>query len=135
MTTARVELSRDAQLLATVRVELADDAGERSVGLMGREPLPDGTGMLFVFEREASYCFWMRGTPSPLSIAFATADGRIVAIRDMQPNDETLHCSVALHALEVPQGYFARQGVQVGDTLVRPQLRFPLLFRNGPDRD
>jgi uncharacterized membrane protein (UPF0127 family) len=118
-----------------VRVEVADDGFERGQGLMGREPLPDDTGMLFVFEREETYCFWMRNTPSPLSIAFAAADGRIVKIADMQPYDETLHCAVALHALEVPQGYFARRGVQVGDTLVRPQIRFPLLFAHASNRD
>ena len=130
-----MELSRADVLLATVRVEVADEPAERSQGLMGREPLPDDTGMLFVFEQEATYCFWMRGTPSPLSIAFVGADGRIGSIQDMQPHDETLHCAVALQALEVPQGYFTRRGVQVGDTLVRAQLRLPLLFRHASDRD
>jgi uncharacterized membrane protein (UPF0127 family) len=124
-------------LLASVRVEVADEPSERSQGLMGRAPLPDDTGMLFVFESAGAWCFWMRDTPSPLSIAFARPDGRVVAIEDMQPFDEALHCPpepVQL-ALEVPQGYFARRGVQVGDTLVRPQLRLPLTFRHGSDRD
>ena len=104
---------------------------------MGREPLPDDTGMLFVFEQPGTYCFWMRNTPSPLSIAFARADVRIVTIADMQPFDETTHCpsEPIVHALEVPAGYFTRRAIQVGDTLVRPQLRLPLLFAHASDRD
>lgn len=129
----RVELRRGDVALASLRVEIADQPDERTRGLMGRNELPDDRGMLFVFDRDGDWSFWMRGTPLPLAIAFVRADGRIVDIQDMAPNDESLHSppESILMALEVPQGYFDRRGVAVGDVLVlrRLRLRLPLVLR------
>jgi uncharacterized membrane protein (UPF0127 family) len=127
--TARVDVTRDGALIATARVEVADDADERARGLMGRTDLADDAGMLFVFEGAGRWCFWMRGTPSPLTIAFARADGVVVDVQDMAPFDESLHCPpepVSL-ALEVHQGYLARQGAGVGDQLVQRRVRLPMV--------
>ena len=49
----------------TVSAEVADDAAERSVGLMGRQSLPKNHGMLFVYPDEAVRSFWMKNTPLP----------------------------------------------------------------------
>ena len=88
-------------------------------GLMGRAPLPDSEGMLFVMARQPSCVFWMKDTPSPLSIAFADAEGRIFAIRDMQPfsTELTVPPAPCAYALEVAQGWFERHGVKPGDIL------------------
>ncbi len=101
---------------ATVLVELAATEDQRQVGLMHRTSLPDGRGMLFVFDQTVNGPFWMKNTFIPLSIAFIDAQGVVVDIQDMQPQDETLHYPAApyRYALEVPQGWFGRAGVQVG---------------------
>jgi uncharacterized membrane protein (UPF0127 family) len=101
---------------AFVVVELARTDAERQRGLMGRTSLEDGTGMLFVFPRTVSSAFWMKDTLIPLSIAFIDEQGVIVDIQDMQPLDETLHypADAYRYALEVPQGWFSRAGVVVG---------------------
>src|SRR5690606_8934481 len=43
----------------TVVAEVAATAAERERGLMYREAVPDGTGMLFVFEDNRERAFWM----------------------------------------------------------------------------
>lgn len=101
----------------TVVAEVARTPEERSEGLMFREDLPPGTGMLFVFEDLQSRSFWMRNTFVALSIAFLDENQRIVDIQDMEPEDEDLTRSKApaLFALEVPQGWFGEHGIEVGD--------------------
>lgn len=88
-------------------------------GLMARARLPDSEGMLFVMLKQPGCVFWMKDTPSPLSIAFATAEGRIFAIRDMQPfsTEFTIPPAPCAYALEVAQGWFERHGVKAGDLL------------------
>jgi len=87
---------------------------------MFRKNLPDGEGMLFVYERDQVLSFWMKNTYIPLSIAFIASDGRIVDIKDMYPHDESsvLSSRSVRYALEVPQGWFSRAGVRHGDILV-----------------
>src|SRR3990172_7906130 len=70
---------------ANLTIEVADTPEQRSRGLMGRESLPEDAGMLFVWPRDTSASFWMKGTPVPLSIAFIDAAGIIVDIQDMEP--------------------------------------------------
>lgn len=98
------------------KVEVAITPAERTRGLMARTHLPADGGMLFVFETADRHCFWMRNTPLPLSIAFIDAAGRIVALADMAPHTDTLHCppSAVAYALEVAQGGFAARGVTPG---------------------
>ena len=105
-----------------VQVEIADTDAERQTGLSGRTTLAEDAGMLFVFDQEQPLSFWMKDTLIPLSIAYISADGRIVDIQDMQPLDETPHPSAepAQYALEVNQGFFTERGVAVGDTVELP---------------
>jgi uncharacterized membrane protein (UPF0127 family) len=105
--------------LIPVSVELARTDTERARGLMYRTSLPDGEGMLFVFEREQLLSFWMKNTLIPLSIAFIRTDGRIVEIHDMKARDVTsVNSSRSVrYALEVPQGWFTRAGIKAGDYL------------------
>lgn len=100
-----------------VRVEVADEAEERQQGLMYRDSLPDGEGMLFVYEEERTLSFWMRNTQIPLDIAFLDRSGRIVDIRQLEPFDEEGVESrrPAMYALEVRRGWFEENGVRVGD--------------------
>lgn len=105
-----------------VDVEVADSAGERAVGLMNRESLPEDAGMIFVFPEEHAGGFWMKDTLVPLSIAFADADGRILRILDMEPCEADPCPSYDPGtefegALEVNQGFFEEHGVEVGDAV------------------
>jgi uncharacterized protein len=105
-----------AQLLA----EIAGTDEQRQRGLMFRTSLPDGTGMLFIFDKDERLAFWMKNTKLPLSIAYIASDGTIRQIADLEP--ESLASVQAersvRYALEAPRGWFERSGVRVGD-LVR----------------
>jgi hypothetical protein len=87
---------------------------------MFRESLPEDQGMLFVFEQDANHSFWMKDTTIPLSIAFIEAGGDIIGIRDMQPLDQTLLSPGApyRYAVEVNQGWFERNDITVGSTVL-----------------
>ena len=112
-----IPIQRDGIVLAVVKAEIASNPEDRKQGLMHRESLKDGHGMLFIFERDQILSFWMKNTFIPLSIAFITNDGRIIDIKDMYPHNETSVTSSrsARYALEVPQGWFSRVGIQTGD--------------------
>jgi uncharacterized protein len=102
-----------------ITAEIAATSEQRSTGLMHRFSLRPDHGMVFVFERAEPQAFWMKNTFIPLSIAFIGADGRIVSIDDMAPQDERLHWSrsPALWALEMRRGWFAERGIRAGDVV------------------
>jgi uncharacterized protein len=103
----------------TVVAEVARTDAERARGLMEREDLPEGRGMLFVFPDLAVRSFWMQNTYIPLDIAFMDSEGVIVDIQAMEPLDETFTSSAApaMFALEVPQGWFGARGIEVGQRI------------------
>ena len=100
----------------TVVAEVARTSAERQHGLMGRDEVPEGTGMLFVFEDESMRAFWMKDTPVPLDIAYLNSDLRIVTILQMEPLDTSTYPSTApaMFALEVRQNWFSEQGIEEG---------------------
>lgn len=101
----------------TVRVEIASTPAQREEGLKYRDEVPDGTGMLFVFQAESVHSFWMMDTYVALDIAFIDAKFRIVDIQQMEPLTTDLHTSArpAMFVLEVRKGWFEERGVRVGD--------------------
>lgn len=106
----------------TVKAELAVTDAEQQRGFMERKTIPDGTGMLFVMERDARLSFWMKNTPTPLSIAYIDSRGVIREMFDMTPFSlETVNSTHSVrYALEVPKGWFAKNGIAAGDTVVIP---------------
>lgn len=103
----------------SVVVELARTDAEQETGLMFRTSLADGRGMLFVYHDDRRLSFWMKNTLIPLSIAYLAADGTIREIHDMEAKSLAPINSdhFVRYALEVPQGWFSRVGLRVGDRL------------------
>ena len=67
-------------------VEIADDEAERARGLMFRDELPNGSGMLFLHDREEPLAYWMKNTKIPLDILYFDTGRRLVAQqRDVPP--------------------------------------------------
>jgi len=117
--TTVLSITRPDSTPVEITVEIAKTDQERAQGLMHRKKLPDGEGMIFIFERDEHLSFWMKNTLIPLSIAFIASDGRITEIKDMQPLDLTSVTSSrsVRYALETPQGWFSRAGVKPGDVV------------------
>lgn len=97
-------------------VEVAKTTEQRQQGLMFRQHLAAGQGMLFDFGEEVTPCFWMKDTSIPLSLAFISKDYQIIQIESLKPQDLKNICSkqAIRYAIEVPQGWFAKQGITAG---------------------
>ena len=102
-----------------VAAEIAEKTEDRNHGFMERKNIPDGTGMLFVFEKDQILSFWMKNTPHPLSIAYIDSNGRIRDIFDMTPFSlASINSTVSVrYALEVPQGWYKKNGITTGDAI------------------
>jgi uncharacterized membrane protein (UPF0127 family) len=105
-------------------IEVADDNGERSRGLMFRRDLPQSRGMLFVFENTRRVAFWMKNTPLPLDLIFVGEDGRVVDIMPGVPFSEApiAPAGQVRFVLEVHEGTAAELGIKAGDRLRHPEI-------------
>jgi len=103
-------------------LEYANTFELRAQGLMHREAMCKTCGMLFNFKQPRQAGMWMKNTLIPLDVAFIGADGKITDIKAMQPHDlsTTSSSQQVLYAWEMNQGWFAQNGIQVGDTVVIP---------------
>ena len=115
----------------TLTVEIAKTTETRSYGLMLRKSLPENAGMLFVFEEDARWGFWMKNTLIPLSIGFIDKNWRLIEIKDMRVVDDPERGPFPIYepsepyryALEVNQGFFQRKGVTTGARLELTPLK------------
>ena len=112
----RVELSAGEHSL---HAWVACSEEEHDLGLMHRQELGHGEGMLFVWDEAGPKSFWMKDTPLPLSIAFVDTEGAVVNVADMAPRSEDSHCpkKPIRYALEMEQGWFEKKGVKAGDRI------------------
>lgn len=102
------------------RVQFAVTPAEMQRGLMGRAFIGADEGMVFLYEKPQRMSFWMRNTPSPLDIGFFRADGTLGEVYPLYPYDETTVASAGEDytlALEMNQGWFAKNGVKPGAKL------------------
>lgn len=65
-------------------LEVADEPSERRVGLMGRDDVPRGTGMVFQYDEPTTSTFHMFQVPVPLTAVFIR-DGVVVHVAQMVP--------------------------------------------------
>lgn len=112
-------------------VEVADSGKEREKGLMDREKLEAGHGMLFQFSDEAPRMFWMKNTKIPLDLIFFSAKREVVSFVEwMNPCVTDAKAGAApqcpgyssdvpaMYALEVPAGFIKEKMVKIGDKLI-----------------
>lgn len=97
-------------------IQVALTPEQHQIGLMYRSEMPQGEGMLFVFQAHGKQCFWMKNTLLPLTAAFIADDGSIVNLEDMKPQTTDSHCSLkpVRYVLEMNQGWFAKKGLKPG---------------------
>ncbi len=104
-----------------IDIELATTQKEMTIGLMNRTSLPENRGMLFIFDEEGVYKFWMKNTLIPLDMIWLDDKGKIIYIEKNAPPCNTSTCpgfgpeSSSKYVLEVNGGYTERHKINVGD--------------------
>jgi len=109
---------RNAIIAPRQIMEVAVKPADLERGLMHRDSLPHGTGMIFLFDKKARWPFWMKDVQFPIDLAWLNAgDGTILETRTMQPGVEIMHLPAydVDAAIEMPGGFFARYGIKIGD--------------------
>lgn len=100
-----------------VDVEVAWNRDQRTRGLMWRTELAEGTGMLFVFQKDSFLSFWMKNTLIPLDMIFIRSDLTIVGIV-AKAEPKTLSARApdeeSMYVLEVPSGWCEKIGLKRG---------------------
>jgi hypothetical protein len=102
------------------QVEIADDEQERETGLMNRDKLPTGQGMLFLFPDARERAFWMKNTHIPLDIIYISKSGEVISIQKntMPMNETPLHSfGPAAAVLEINGGQADALGIKPGDRI------------------
>jgi hypothetical protein len=109
-----------------VAVEIADTPETRARGLMYRKELGADRGMLFLFERDGDWKFWMKNTLISLDMMWISSDGRIVGVvADTEPLSlRSVGPGVPARAvLEVNAGFARKHGIAAGDRVVYRNVR------------
>jgi uncharacterized protein len=97
------------------RIGLADRWWLRFRGLMGREALPAGEGLIL----RPCRAVHMRGMAFPLDVVFLDRSGAVVAAyHSIPPGARTRWHKAARDALELPAGTLTASRTALGDTIV-----------------
>ena len=103
------------------QVEIATTPRQHARGLMYRDHLADGHGMLFDFQPPRVIAMWMKNTHISLDMVFADENGRVVMVApDTVPYSEKLIISpgIVRYVLELPAGTAARLNIKADDLLL-----------------
>lgn len=101
------------------QAEVVDTQEKRSRGLSGRRELADREAMLFVFERDEPWSFWMKEMNFPIDIIWLNKDKRVVHVEYEVHPDATPHAVYmppvpSRYVLEVASGQAKASGIKVG---------------------
>jgi hypothetical protein len=108
----------------SLTVEIVSNATAQEKGLSGRISLPNDEGMLFVFDHEAYWSFWMVDMRFPLDIIWFNSKGQVVWMEPNLPPCTPSDCPVitpdaqAMYVLEVNAGFVAAHHIVLGTTFV-----------------
>ena len=105
-------------------VEIADSDASRAQGLMFRDKMADGHGMLFIHDAEEPQAYWMKNTRIPLDILYFDTGRKLVTQqRDVPPCSAGDACPIypsnapARYVLELNAGQAAKLKLQDGSEI------------------
>jgi uncharacterized membrane protein (UPF0127 family) len=105
----------------TFTYEIAKTTNQRQDGLSGRPDMAKDHAMIFVFQQQGNYCFWMKEMHFPLDIVWLDSSKHVVHIEQNLSSDTypKQYCpnKPALYTIEVNAGVAAKTGVRVGDSV------------------
>ena len=122
----------------TVEAEIAVTPKEREKGLMHRDSMPLGKGMLFVFEESGPQKFWMKNTRIPLDIGYFSPSGKLLEVHAAKPydlNGVPSRSKNVQFVLELKLNGFREMGISIGDRLNLSDLSKALTRRGFSPRN
>ena len=114
---------------AVYSVEVARTPEETEQGLMFRETLPPGKGMIFLFTDGLAHRFWMKNTMIPLDIVWMDTNGKVIFVSANTPPCRSDPCpnygpeAPTPVVLEIAAGMAEKEGVAVGASLELLDIR------------
>ena len=110
----------------TVKAELALTEEEREKGLMNRETLSENSGMLFVFNEEATRYFWMKNTFINLDMLFISENKTVNQAWANVPrsyvytpdHQVAVRGGMAKYVLELPAKSIRKHNINTGSKIV-----------------
>lgn len=105
-----------------LQAEIAASEPDRRRGLLFRRGLADNQGMLFIFDKEGQYNFWMKNMRFPLDIIWIDAQKIVVDMtKNALPCKDSCAGLIAAGAvkyvLEIKSGFIEKNGVKIGDSV------------------
>lgn len=109
----------------TLNIEIAGTDAKRVQGLSDKVGLTENEGMLFVFDKEGYYGFWMKDMNFSIDIAWLDKNKKITHIeKNVLPktypkvfyalkNEEPI---LNLYVLETKASFFEKYGIKIGDS-------------------
>ncbi len=106
----------------SIPVEVADTEALRQRGLSGRESLPPGQGMLFVFPEDGYWAIWMKDMRFSIDILWLDASGRVLRVaHSVAPETYPMTFGPyepARYVLELRSGFAQSHGIAEGAQFV-----------------
>jgi len=103
-------------------LEVVSTEASREQGLSGRGSLAPGTGMLFVFDSDGQWGFWMKDMLFNIDMVWVAADGTVVTVaKDVSPDTYPqvfYPSSPARYVLELPAGFADSHHLAEGSKIV-----------------
>lgn len=113
--------------LKEYKIYLAKTEQEKNIGLAAFDALPENEGMLFSFDQENNYVFWMKNMKFNIDIIFLDKEKQIIEIFENVKaqkggnNSDLKTYSAKLksqHVIELNEGEIKKSEIKLGDILV-----------------
>lgn len=112
-----------------LRVSVAETEAARRQGLSGVSSIEEDEGMLFIFEKEGDYLFWMKDMNFPIDIIWINDDLKIVHVEEnVKPENFPVRYASPEPARLVLEtnAFFAKTfNLREGDRVYVPENRLP----------
>ncbi|MBC7927570.1 MAG: DUF192 domain-containing protein [Bryobacteraceae bacterium] len=108
-----------------IKAEVMTEPADMARGMMFRDSLQEGRGMLFIHPASSKYAYWMFQTKVPLDIIWMDVRGKVVEISENTPPCKTVASQCVNYGgtvessvvLELPGGQGRKHGVRVGELI------------------
>ena len=107
---------------ANYQLQIASTPSGRQLGLGGRSAIPKDAGMLFVFDKPARQCMWMKDMRFPLDIIWVNDRKQVIYLKqNLAPATyPAIFCSAtpSRYVIELNAGEAAKRHITLGQTLL-----------------